>query len=135
MHGSVAQPLFLLIIAAGIGVPQLAVATENIARSAAVEASSEFSGDYAARLVSDGVIRLEDRGEWANQGQTAFWGYIKYPWVQLSWSQAQTIDRVVLYDRPSAEEHTAGGTLEFSDGSKIRVFAIPNNGAPRTVRF
>ena len=107
----------------------------NIAPLAQVTASSQFSDTYRAAHVVDSVIRIADQGEWACQGATSFWGYIKYPWIQLTWSQDQTITRVVVYDRPMAQEHTAGGLLKFSDGSEVRVLAIPNDGAPRVVSF
>ena len=101
----------------------------NIAPLAQVTASSEFSDTYTAAHVVDSVIRIADQGEWACQGATSFWGYIKYPWIQLTWDQEQTITRVVVYDRPTTQEHTAGGLLEFSDGSEVRVLAIPNDSS------
>ena len=115
--------------------PRTWAGPDNIAAQAQVTASSQYSDAYAACHVNDGVIRLADQGEWACQGQTTWWGLISYPWIKLSWSRARIIDRVVLYDRPSQAEHTAGGILEFSDGSFIRVFAIPNDGSPKQLCF
>ncbi|MCF0176533.1 MAG: glycoside hydrolase family 92 protein [Bacteroidales bacterium] len=40
-----------------------------------------------------------------------------------------------MYDRPALSEHLAGGTLHFSDGSRISVTAIPNDGSPKELRF
>lgn len=57
------------------------------------------------------------------------------PWAQLEWDEEVTIERVVLYDRVSPEEHLAGGTLRFSDGSEVSVTGIPNDGGPRSVTF
>ncbi len=113
----------------------VASAACRVAPQAQVTASSSFSDEYPEQAVADGVIRIHEEGEWACQGSTQFWGAIRYPWLQLTWPETQTIDRVVLYDRPTENEHTAGGLLEFSDGSEVRVFAIPNDGSPKTVTF
>jgi len=118
-----------------LGLPQAWAGPDNIAPQAEVTASSQYGGAYAARHVTDGVIRIQEQGEWACKGQTTWWGLIKYPWITLTWPAEQTIDRVVLYDRPAQAEHTAGGILEFSDGSMIRVFALPNDGSPKQLRF
>jgi len=107
----------------------------NIAPLAKVTASSEFNDDYKASYIIDNIIRTADRGEWACKGDTRFYGYIKYPWIKLEWPQEQTITKVILYDRPTEQEHIAGGILEFSDGSKERVLMIPNDGSPKAVSF
>jgi predicted alpha-1,2-mannosidase len=106
----------------------------SIAEKASVTASSSIEG-FSESNVIDGEIRIHNIGEWACEGQTTFWGYIRYPWIQLDWAESQTINRVVLYDRPGLDEHTAGGTLIFSDGSEIPVTEISNDGAPKTIRF
>lgn len=131
-----------LAIGLGLGMPApvaggagVAGSACNVAPRAKVAASSRLSDDYPEQAVADGIIRTDEQGEWACQGNTQFWGAIRYPWIQLTWPETQMIDRVVLYDRPTEDEHTAGGLLEFSDGSKIRVFAIPNDGSPKTVAF
>ena len=35
---------------------------------------------------------------------------------------------VLLYDRPNLTDQIEGGTLEFSDGSRMEVGALPNDG-------
>ena len=106
----------------------------SIADEAHVTASTSIEG-YAETNVTDNIIRIEGSGEWACEGETTFWGYIRYPWIQLDWKAPKTINRVVLYDRPGLDEHTAGGTLIFSDGSEIPVTQISNDGAPKTIQF
>ncbi len=106
----------------------------SIADEALVTASSSIEG-YPESNVIDGEIRIHNKGAWACEGQTTFWGFIRYPWIQLDWAESQTINRVVLYDRPDLDEHTAGGTLIFSDGSEIPVTQISNDGAPKTIHF
>lgn len=107
----------------------------NLAPSARISASTQIGASHAAGHVSDGIIGVEDQGEWACQGATNSWGYIRYPWIQLDWEQEASIGKVVLYDRPSAKEHTAGGRLRFSDGSAVSVNLIPNDGTARVVTF
>lgn len=105
---------------------------ENLAPSAKVSASTQTQ---AASHVTDGIIGVDNLGEWACQQATTSWGYIRYPWVQLDWDQEKTLAKVVLYDRPTLSEHTAGGRLRFSDGSFLSVNTIPNDGTARVVTF
>ncbi|TQO38441.1 putative alpha-1,2-mannosidase [Arenibacter algicola] len=107
----------------------------NIAGSAKVTASARLGNDFAESNVNDGLVHFANLGEWASDSKMNFWGGIDYPWVQLNWDSPQTINKVILYDRPDLETHTAGGTLFFSDGSQISVTAIDNNGAPKTIEF
>lgn len=123
---------FMLIASCG---PASAAGPGNIAAQAIVTASSELNEQYRAAHVTDGLIGLDGRGEWACEGLTTSWGYIRYPWVQLEWDSPRHVNKMVLYDRVSAAEHIAGGTLEFSDGTKIPVFMIPNDGGPKVVEF
>ena len=107
----------------------------NIAGEALVSASSILSSEFAEDKIIDGRIGFMDRGDWACKGETVFWGYVKYPWIQLDWKNDRTIDKVLLYDRATMAEHTAGGTLFFSDGTEIVVTAIPNDGTAKLVTF
>lgn len=107
----------------------------NIAPLAKVTASSSLSEQFQPQNVVDGLIRLNRMGEWACEGFTTSWGDVRYPWVQLNWTEAHDINRVVLYDRPDMVEHSAGGRLIFSDGSTIYVRQIPNNGTGKEIRF
>lgn len=127
----------LLLSAALIVVLQgnAAAGPGNIAGNARVTVSSELDARYTASNLTDGLIGIKDQGEWACQGQVTSWGALSFPWVQLDWDSEQHIDRILLYDRPAYEEHTAGGTLEFSDGSKLSVTAIPNDGTAKVVTF
>lgn len=107
----------------------------NIAPLGTATASSEKSPEYAAGNVNDGVVRVIGKGEWASNSSMTFWGEIDYPWVQIDWDTPQWINKVLLYDRPAEGLRTAGGTLCFSDGSRIDVWGIPDDGAPCTVEF
>ncbi|MBP3519227.1 MAG: glycoside hydrolase family 92 protein [Parabacteroides sp.] len=107
----------------------------NIAGQARVSASSSVDADHDASKAVDRLIRIPDKGEWASNSTETFWGQINYPWIRLDWERPVSIDRIVLYDRPDMKSHTAGGVLHFSDGSKINVWSIANDGTPKEVEF
>jgi hypothetical protein len=100
---------------------ELIAGPDNIAPLAKVSTSTDLDSAHAKSRINDGIIGVSDLGEWACEGETVFWGYIRYPWVQLTWNEKMAIDRIILYDRPDEMEHTAGGTLFFSDGSEVAV--------------
>jgi hypothetical protein len=98
----------------------------NIARKAAVTASSTYKG-YRAEAAIDGIVGgySEDiSAEWASNGEKAS------ATLRLSWDKPQIINRIWLFDRPNthADQITAG-TLIFSDGSKITVGQLPDDAS------
>ncbi|WEK34230.1 MAG: GH92 family glycosyl hydrolase [Candidatus Pseudobacter hemicellulosilyticus] len=107
----------------------------NIAPQATVTASTELNSRYAAANVIDGIIGIPGKGEWACEGVTTDWGYIRFPWIQLQWATPQVINRVVLYDRPNLQDNIAGGRLEFSDGSILYVNELPKDGLGKSICF
>jgi len=109
---------------------------DNIAPLAKVTASSSLNLDCDASKVTDGLIYCSQKGEWASQSTMSRWGKIDdKPWIQLTWNSTKNINKVVIYDRPDEKTHTAGGVLQFSDGSTINVIQIPNDGSPKVVMF
>lgn len=109
--------------------------TDNIAPLAKVTASTFLNERFRPENVADGLIGIQDLGEWACEGVTTSWGYVRFPWIRLEWDRPQTIDRIVLYDRPSRKEFTASCKLEFSDGTFVYVNEIPNDGTAKKVTF
>ena len=107
----------------------------NIAPKAKVTASSQMGEKGQASNVTDGISRIDGKGEWISKSTVTFWGQIDYPWIRLDWDQPQTINKIILYDRPTETSHNAGGVLIFSNGTRIPVFEIPNCGAPKVVSF
>ncbi len=107
----------------------------NIAHHARTSASSCLDENSKSFFAIDGKTRIEDRNEWVSGSDMTFWGQIDYPWIQLDWEESQSINKVILYDRPCRESHIAGGILHFSDGSSINVWQIPNDGSPKEVAF
>lgn len=112
----------------------LFAAPNNIAKSAKVKASSEKEG-FSALGINDGIARVIDANEWVSKSEITFWGQIDYPWVELTWEAPKKINKIIIYDRPNLKSHVAGVTLHFSDGSRIFVNSIPNNGAPKVIEF
>ena len=108
--------------------------SDNIAPLAQITASSSMEGYEASRAI-DGIIRVFDQGEWRSQSQTNFYGQIEYPSLTLQWEKPYTIGEILLYDRPDPDSHLAGGILHFSDGSELKVFEIPNDGSPKSIKF
>lgn len=109
--------------------------TDNIASYAKVTASSSLNDQFKASNVTDGLIGVENKGEWACEGFTTEWGYVRFPWIQLEWEQPQDIEKIILFDRPSPDEYIASGKLLFSDGSMVWVNQIPNNGTAKVITF
>ncbi len=108
---------------------------DNIAPSAKVTASTTLSEKFKPPNVTDGIISIDGKGEWACEGVTTDWGYIRFPWIQLDWNEPQLINKILLFDRANLNDHIAGGKLLFSDGSEVWVNEIPNNGTAKLVKF
>ena len=113
----------------------------SLSYSASVSASSERS-DRAARNVIDGVALgapfTTDSYDGANYHDFSVHEWIANDassgaYVQLSWHRPVMVNQVLLYDCPSSETQITAGELIFSDGLRIPVGALPNQGAPRVV--
>lgn len=101
----------------------------NIAPEASVSASSEYpDSNYAKENVIDGVVGSHGSGEWASNGETK-------PWVKLTWSEERSTNRIILYDRPNADDYIDGGILTFSDSTSIDAGALPNDGEALIIQF
>ncbi len=108
---------------------------DNIATQAKVTASSFIGPGFEPSKATDGHISILNKNEWVSNSEITYWGQINYPWIQLTWNTTKFIDKVILYDRPNEESHIAGGVLHFSDGSKIDVLQIPNDGTGKVISF
>jgi hypothetical protein len=89
------------------------------------------NGTYSGWRAVDGIIDGHPgntEAEWASQGE-------QNPWIQLDWQQAQSVNKVTIYDRPNLDDHAQGGTLSFSDGSSVTVTGVPNDGSVKEVTF
>jgi len=108
--------------------------TRNAAREdgVAVAASSSSSSSQRPENAVDGYpvgAPMDAAHEWVTNGGGAG------SWIELTFPSPTPIDRVTLYDRPSADDQVTGGTLEFSDGSSVPVQTLPDNGSGLTITF
>jgi len=53
--------------------------------------------------------------------------------LKLTWSSAQTLSQVVLFDRPNLNDQITAATLTWSDGTVVQVGTLPNNGSALTI--
>jgi len=104
---------------------------ENVAGTAKVTASGA-EGGYSAEGAVDGVIGgyPGDKGqEWSAGGTVG-------ATLTLTWATPQTIDRILLYDRPNTTDQITSGGIALSDGSTLPVGALPDDAkAPLELRF
>jgi hypothetical protein len=91
------------------------VPKSDLVLAGVLTASSELDATHAVPRVRNGVD-----GDWASLGEST-------PWVQIDWPTTQTINKVFLEDRVSAEA-VLTGTLHFSDGSTEPVGSLDGAG-------
>lgn len=109
--------------------------TDNIAPLAHIEVSTILNSQFDGANVVDGIIGVDEIGEWACEGIETSWGDIRYPWIKLTWDTPQIINRIVLYDRPSLKYNIAGGKLLFSDGTMLWVNQLSPDGEGKAIDF
>ena len=104
----------------------------NVASKAKVTTSTNYP-NYRAEGAIDGIVggypgNIEQ--EWASHGENAG------AWLKLQWDSPQTVDRVLLFDRPNTYDYVTTGKLTFSDGSSIDTGELPDDAsAGREVTF
>ncbi|GAA5869289.1 hypothetical protein JCM8547_005186 [Rhodosporidiobolus lusitaniae] len=108
----------------------------NLARTATATASSwSSSTDQTPTKAIDGLVGGYTTSggdytqEWASSGGGAGTTFT------LTWAQAVTANRFVLYDRPNLDDQMTGATVSFSDGSSVTIPALNNDGSATTVNF
>lgn len=113
----------------------------NIALHANVVVSSALRGarpmtelhQYFGEGAVDGNVDPDGKNtlnEWVSDGEqnTGF--------IRLSWKEPQRVSKIWLFDRPDLKNQVMSGMLVFSDGSTIRVGALPNEArAAKEVTF
>ena len=104
---------------------------DNVAMTAKVSANGS-EGGYSPAGAIDGVAGGypgDKAQEWSSGKRTG--GVLR-----LDWNAPQTIDRILLYDRPNLDDQVTSGLLTFSDGSTLAVGDLPDDAkTPREVRF
>ncbi len=103
----------------------------DLALSATATASSESSGQTANKAI-DGVVDGypgDATREWSTNGGGAG------SWLKLTWSSPQTMNRIVLHDRPNLNDQVTGGNILFSDGSSVAVGTLTNDDTGVSITF
>lgn len=106
----------------------------NIAPQATASASSQLKTDFAAAKAIDGCTDGypgDSSCEWIASYSAAKVG----AWLQLNWSSAHTIDRIVLFDRPNANDQITSATVTFSNGSSLSIGPLNNDGSATEYKF
>ncbi len=114
------------------GEPDPIKSDKNIALRANVVVSSALRADrpmtelpqYFGRGAVDGVVGPESKNklnQWVSDGET------NTAMIRLNWKEPQRISRIWLFDRPDLKDQITSGMLVFSDGSTIKVSALPND--------
>jgi F5/8 type C domain-containing protein len=105
-------------------------AGRNVAAQARATASSaNTAAGQSQENAVDGKIDGATGTDWAAKDAKAG------SWLNLTWPTTQSIDKVALFDRQNLSDQVTAGMLSFSDGSVIKVGALPNNGTALTVAF
>lgn len=50
------------------------------------------------------------------------------PWLRFDWPSPVSIEKIRLFDRINGTDQITSGTLDFSDGSSLKVGALQNDG-------
>ena len=103
----------------------------NVALSARVSANGSEAG-YSPDGAIDGVpggYPGDRTQEWSS-------GRLTGGVLRLDWDKPQTVDRILLYDRPNLDDQVTSGLLTFSDGTTLPVGDLPDDAkTPHEVRF
>ncbi len=104
----------------------------NLAPTAALSASSSENGHSPDDAVDGRIGGYPSRpdAEWsANREKTGCW-------IELNWPKPQSVRKIVLYDRPNRKDQVTSGIITFSDGTKMGIGVLPNDGAePLVLEF
>jgi len=109
-------------------VPDYHDLSDDLALTSTVEASS---GNAAGAI--DGKVGGDPNDgswEWISKGEK------EGAWIKLTWPDAIRASFIWLYDRPNPFDHVLAGMLEFDDGTRMNVDALPNDASePFKVAF
>ena len=117
-----------------IGQPDPVKNDKNLALRASVTVSSALRKarpfteliEYFGEGATDGIVDPQSKNklaEWVSDGEknTAF--------LRLTWKTPQEVSRVWLFDRPDLKNQITSGMLVFSDGSSVKISALPNDAS------
>ena len=94
--------------------------------------ASGVEGGYSVDGATDGVVG----GYPGDKSQEWSAGSTVGATLTLTWATPQTIDHILLYDRPNLTDQITSGLITFSDGTTLPVGALPNDAkTPFDLRF
>lgn len=129
--------LCLLICMRGLGLAQ-----PNLALTATPSASASSTGNFGPANWTDGILNGSFFG-WVGTAST----FPQPAWMQLEWTQPQTINRVVLHNAGSNFAPPAGNAVVFSGFAQLMYWdgttwqhlsvlsGVPGYGAQITLNF
>ena len=94
----------------------------NLSIYAAVTASSEYDGNFKA----ENALEIGNGQEWASKSE-------KNPWLELTWKEPIVVGRILISDRPNTNDNIVSIDFTFSDGSKLHVDDIPQDGTVKEI--
>jgi alpha-glucosidase (family GH31 glycosyl hydrolase) len=103
----------------------------NIAHLAKTTVSGSEAGYSPAGLTDGNVSGYPDdkAAEWSA-------GATVGAWFTLTWDKMQTVNRILLWDRPNTTDQVTGAVITFSDGSTLNVGALPDDASrPLELKF
>ncbi len=129
---------FILLLFVGVFTDQTAFCQTNLALTATPTASASSTGNFGPANLTDGILNGSFFG-WVGTAQPA--------WMQLEWTQPQTINRMVLHNAGSNFAPPAGNAVVFSGNAQLMywdgmnwqqltmVLGVPGYGAQITLNF
>ena len=113
--------------------PRLRPPVRDLALHATATASSQntITGQTANKAI-DGIINGYP-GDYTKEWATVGGGVGS--WLKLAWASPETVNMIVLYDRPNPNDQITGGTIQFSDGSTVNIGPLNNDGSATAVSF
>ncbi len=96
----------------------------NLTTSAQASASSSEQG-HTPQGAIDGLVGgypVNPNQEWSANHETVGAS------LELTWDKPRKVSKIVLFDRPNRIDQVTGATIRFSDGSKISISELENDG-------
>jgi hypothetical protein len=123
------------------GQPDPIKSNKNLALKARVLVSTSLKStrpmtelsEYFGVGAVDGIVNPESKNklnDWISDGEktSAF--------LRLTWPKPQDVSKVLLFDLPDLTAQITSGLLVFSDGSTIKVSALPNDAhSAKEIKF
>jgi hypothetical protein len=109
----------------------------NVAlRATATGSSEQTNSPFSAAIdghVGGVIVKRGSSGnagyEWSSKAQR------DGAWLTLKWATPVAFNQVLLYDRPNVQDQILAGNITFSDGSRVDVGPLNNDGTATTLNL